>query len=210
MNRFLLTSALTLIAFNASFADAIFYNADATSYKIRTTLPAGTNKETDLDPSTSSLGHSQMVFDYRIKQVKGEVLDANGTTVWSGPVDVHHNYLVYTSKGTPKVMDCGYNSGKTGSSVVVFNITEEQGPFDLVAESGAEAKRGLKLPTAFSPTAKMIPTNSSESGYEVHFKTAAGEDVTTHTKITPNGYSYVIFKNAEGNYDVEGVGYAKK
>ena len=187
-----------------SHADPHFYNATPGAYKVVATLPNGAKDDRQLSSGASALTQESFTLAAGVKEIKVDILDDAGASVWKGTVKSNAIHVIVPAKSGVKVVYAGYyGSTSTPNAIVAMNATGEPLTIDLEGRNGLSASRGNTQGTSFD-TKKLIKLDARESTYGIKGK-SKGADIAIDGTVAAGRY-LLLWKNATGTYHGDTIG----
>ena len=190
-------------------ANPVFYNPTGNTIKVSVTLPNGEKVLDTISPGISNLGNRSPSVTDAVKQVEVEFLDEVGTALWKGKISNNTSYIIYPGAGgKTTVLQGGLYSGDNSvKAAFIANLTGENYTVEFIGQQGADAQRGLSYGPTFDK-AKVFRFHPKEDSYKVRLVDAQGNRIEVENSLSTGRY-HVIFKNTQGKYAIDTVGYIK-
>ncbi len=207
--RLLWIALMTVWLSQGVLASVVFYNPTATEFQVAVTLPNGEKVTERIGPGISNLGNRSASVPGGAKGLNAEILDDLGTSLWKGKVDDEMCYVGFPGANGFQVLPAGFYSGDNSLRAgIIADLSGQNFKVDFVGQYGNDAQRGLTFGTTFDK-AKAFRLNPKEESYKVRVTDASGATFDLGNSVSSGRY-WVIFKNGEGKWNIDSLGYIKK
>lgn len=141
-----------------------------------------------------------------VPQANAEVLDDLGSSLWKGKIKNDMCYII-VSEGE-NLLEAGFYSGDNYLKAAhIANLTGIDFSVDFLGQYGTDAQRGLHYGNTFDPK-KPFRFHPTEDTYKVRLTDPQGTVYELGNTLSSGRY-HVIFKNAEGKYEIGSAGHIK-